>query len=448
MKLIKNQSHLYQGIFKHCSYAIISTDLSGLITSFNPAAEKMLGYDEKSLLGKKTPEIWHDPQEIIARAREFSKEFHEHIPPGFEVFIANAQRGLESQDEWTYIHKDGSRFPVMLGISAIYDDKNEIQGYLGIAADISKQYQVQEDLKLARDQLSKAAEVAKLGIWSWNPSNNDLEWNDQMYAMYELPRSPPENGLKYEQWLSRVHPDDVKKTETSLNNIVAGQGVYNPIFRILLPDGRLRFIQAGAIVEHNKNTKTTHVIGFNLDITAQYEHEASLEQVALLDELTGIPNHRCLEERLKIEFKRSKRTKQPLALLMIDVDFFKQYNDQYGHQAGDNCLRKIAQVLKGSLRRPADLAARYGGEEFVCLLPHTDNKGAHLIAKRLLTAVQELHIDHVSSKAYPTITISIGVAIYPSNNIRTQAALIKAADIQMYAAKKMGRNRIDGPISD
>ena len=151
----------------NCSYAIISTDLSGLITSFNPAAEKMLGYDEGSLIGKKTPEIWHDPQEVFSRANQFSKELNENIPPGFDVFTAKAKKGLESQYEWTYIRKDGTSLPVMLGISAIYNDKNQLDGYLGVAADISQQLHTQQELELARDQLTKAAEVAHLGIWAF-----------------------------------------------------------------------------------------------------------------------------------------------------------------------------------------------------------------------------------------------------------------------------------------
>ncbi len=278
MKSINNQRNLYQGIFKHSSFAIISTTINGIITSFNPAAEKMLGYKEKNLIGKKGSEIFHDPKEVIARAIELSEELNEPLLPGFDVFIAKSRKGLKNQHEWTYIHKDGSRFPVMLGISAIYNDDDVIEGYLGIAADISKQYHTQQDLILARDQLTKAAEVADLGIWSWIPSNNELKWNDRMYAMYQQPLSLRDIGLTFEHWRSRVHPNDVKKTVGALKRAVEGHGVYNPIFRILLPDGQVRFIQAGAQVERDSNGKTMRVIGFNLDVTAQYENESLLRQ--------------------------------------------------------------------------------------------------------------------------------------------------------------------------
>ncbi len=174
-------------------------------------------------------------------------------------------------------------------------------------------------------------------------------------------------------------------------------------------------------------------------LTLKFQNEY-LRQLALIDGLTGIPNRRCFEEQLKLEFQRAKRTNTSLALLMIDVDYFKQYNDQYGHQAGDDCLRKIAEVLKKTMLRAGDLIARYGGEEFVCILPDTESKGAAAIANKLLAEIQKLHIDNALSEVMPMITISIGFAVYSSNNIDSPEGLITAADIQLYSAKNNGRN--------
>ena len=157
-----------------------------------------------------------------------------------------------------------------------------------------------------------------------------------------------------------------------------------------------------------------------------------LQHDSITDALTGLKNRRFFEQECKIMFQSSKRTKKPLALMMIDVDSFKKYNDQYGHQAGDDCLKKITQAMKKCLHRPSDLIARYGGEEFVCLLPDTDAIGAMHVAKKLLTTVEVLQVDHKLSKILPNTTISIGLAIYQSNNFNTINDLIKNADLNLY----------------
>ena len=266
-----------------------------------------------------------------------------------------------------------------------------------------------------------------------------------MYTIYKQPLTLRACGLNYEHWRSRVHPDDVEQTEAALKNAVAGRGIYNPIFRLLLPDGEIRYIRAGAIVEKDIHNQTTRVVGFNLDITAQYEQEMTLQHDVMTDALTGLENRRFFEQECKIMFESSKRTKTPLALMMIDVDSFKKYNDQYGHQAGDDCLKRITQAMKKCLRRPTDLIARYGGEEFVCLLPDTDAIGAMHVAKKLLTTVEALKVDHKLSEVLPNTTISIGLAIYQSNNFNSVNDLIKNADINLYTAKTNGRNRVIGP---
>ena len=123
---------------------------------------------------------------------------------------------------------------------------------------------------------------------------------------------------------------------------------------------------------------------------------------------------------------------------MIDVDFFKKYNDQYGHQAGDECLQFLASALKAEMNRPLDFVARYGGEEFVCLLPNVDLRGATRVAEKMVTQIQEISIERLLSE----VTISIGIALYPCEEIKTIQQLINQADKQLYRAKTLGRNRV------
>ncbi|AIY41921.1 hypothetical protein LT85_2763 [Collimonas arenae] len=165
-----------------------------------------------------------------------------------------------------------------------------------------------------------------------------------------------------------------------------------------------------------------------------------LEQLALQDSLTGLANRRHFDSTLRDEFSRAMRNANSLALVMIDVDYFKQYNDIYGHLAGDECLRQISEIVKSSKNRPGDLAARYGGEELAVLLPDTDLAGAMAVAEKIRLAIYNLHMEHAFGPV-GVITISAGVdAFVPVRDDNIPFELIQAADKAMYAAKAAGRN--------
>ena len=161
----------------------------------------------------------------------------------------------------------------------------------------------------------------------------------------------------------------------------------------------------------------------------------ALANLAKLDGLTGVANRRGFDESLQSESSRAARVAQPLALLMVDVDHFKLYNDRYGHQQGDECLRAVAAVLAASSKRPGDCVCRYGGEEFAVLLPATDQSGALLVADRVLSAISGLAIEH-SSAPSGIVSVSIGVAC---GHGKDPAGLVRSADGALYAAKRGGR---------
>ncbi|MBN2886351.1 MAG: PleD family two-component system response regulator [Chromatiaceae bacterium] len=166
-----------------------------------------------------------------------------------------------------------------------------------------------------------------------------------------------------------------------------------------------------------------------------------LEQLALLDGLTCIPNRRRFDQQLEQEWRRARREHSPLALVMIDVDDFKRYNDHYGHGAGDECLRRVARALSESVARASDLLARYGGEEFALLLPDTDTEGARHIAERCRAAIANLKLPHAASSVGPEVSISLGVAATGATASGAQD-LLKQADRALYQAKQSGRNRV------
>ena len=190
------------------------------------------------------------------------------------------------------------------------------------------------------------------------------------------------------------------------------------------------------LADHRKLVAITH------DITKYKELEQKLLQLSVQDGLTGIANRRAFDNALRLEWKRAQRESTPLSLIMIDIDFFKNYNDTCGHLAGDETLKKIAATLEKSLKRPADLAARYGGEEFAVLLPNTKLSGAALLAEKLRLCVESLQIPHPDSKINRYVTISLGVAsVVPTLDMNPEQ-LVSIADKALYEAKGMGRNRV------
>jgi len=166
-----------------------------------------------------------------------------------------------------------------------------------------------------------------------------------------------------------------------------------------------------------------------------------LENLSRQDGLTGIANRRYFDSYLLTEMKRASRERQPLSLILADVDYFKAYNDYYGHQAGDDCLRQVAEALKSVGKRPADLAARYGGEEFAMVLPATSLEGATDVAKLLARTIEGLAVAHVRSGVSDKISLSQGIAsLVPGNDTRPES-IIELADQALYQAKQQGRNR-------
>ena len=176
-------------------------------------------------------------------------------------------------------------------------------------------------------------------------------------------------------------------------------------------------------------------------VEAKHARDELRWQVAT-DGLTGLANRRQFDEVLEREWRRLGRTGEKLSLVLADIDHFKDFNDNYGHIAGDDCLRQVAHALRQVVNRAADLPARYGGEEFVCVLPDTDAPGAYRIGERLREAVARLDIRHEHSPVAPCVTISVGSATGECRPGHSPLGLLAIADEQLYVAKNAGRNRV------
>jgi diguanylate cyclase (GGDEF)-like protein len=165
-----------------------------------------------------------------------------------------------------------------------------------------------------------------------------------------------------------------------------------------------------------------------------------LQRLSILDELTGIANRRFFNILVAQEWGRATRAVVPLSMILIDIDFFKNYNDYYGHPAGDRCLKQVAATLNSLTRRPGDCVARYGGEEFVVLLAHTGLRGALAVAETLRTSIEDLCLEHVASPVHNCVTLSLGVASTVPDRGNSPELLLSAADQAVYQAKREGRN--------
>ena len=245
--------------------------------------------------------------------------------------------------------------------------------------------------------------------------------------------------------LAGINPEDLPEVQAIVDAMKRGEReearlTYRNAHR---QNGEV-WLESTMRVTRKDNGGVDGVVAISRDITEHKKLENRLETLAIEDSLTGLANRRCFDERLKEEWARAYRDRSSLALLMIDVDYFKAYNDEYGHPAGDACLRLVAKIIAAETQRAGDLAARYGGEEFAMLLPNTDAAGCALLGERIREAIHEAGLVHSSNLASGCVTVSVGGATCRPALERTAgvSSLVEAADRALYAAKDAGRNRL------
>lgn len=302
-------------------------------------------------------------------------------------------------------------------------------------------------------RLEFALKGADLGLWDWNIETDEMLLNDREWQM--MGYTPAEVALTSKFWRGSIHPDDEAAVLAAFVAHASGDAEsYKIEHRMRHKKGYWVWVLNHAmVVARNSGGAPTRVLGTHLDITERKGVEADVAQnaaelaranaqlsrLSVTDGLTGVGNRRLFDETLAAEWARGVRQQQPLALLLIDIDHFKLYNDSYGHQGGDDCLRRVASVLLACVKRSGELLARYGGEEFVVLLPSSDLAAATLVAQRCLDSLNAAHLPHRASPVSEWLTLSIGVASAVPAQGLSPDFLIRRADAAMYAAKKLGR---------
>ena len=258
-----------------------------------------------------------------------------------------------------------------------------------------------------------------------------------------------DSWLGVNDWVERMHPDDREYVvEFCVSQSRAGVD-HEADYRALTASGDYVWIRDVVHVVR-KDGEVEALVGFMFDISERKKTEEhlirlqkQLEEYSFQDGLTGIANRRMFDTVLEREWSSAQRSGLPLSLLMLDIDYFKQFNDHYGHIKGDECLRNVAQTLSLAANRPRDFIARIGGEEFVWLLPESDAESARLVANKCLHLIRQQHIAHQSSPVSPLLSLSVGVGTTRAMPQTTALDFVEQVDKLLYRAKHNGRMRAE-----
>lgn len=312
-----------------------------------------------------------------------------------------------------------------------------------------------QELDLARAQtratelrLREVLDAIPAGLAIYDNQDRLVSYNQEVSRQYPYRGEGKVIGQTYEDLMRRALasgkiPDAVGREEEWLALRLAGRGALNtPLLRHTDDGHWVHFYET--------RTPSGYLVMTRLDMTPMVEKGLALERaneqllrLSTTDGLTGIANRRLFDQTLQTEWQRCARTQAKLSLLIIDIDHFKRYNDHYGHQTGDECLRQVARILGLCVKRSGELVARYGGEEFAALLPGADAAEAKSVAQRCIHEMLNARIPHADSPVSPWLSVSIGVATLVAAPGLSTATLVSHADSAMYKAKDAGRARFE-----
>jgi diguanylate cyclase (GGDEF)-like protein/PAS domain S-box-containing protein len=284
-------------------------------------------------------------------------------------------------------------------------------------------------------------------LWDWNIVTGEVYYSPRWKEM--IGYRDDELGNTLETWEKSVYPEDLEKAKTELEKVFSRErDEFAVEFRQIHKDGHLVWILARGTVEFDSDGKPVRMIGTHQDISTRKEMEYALKQakktaenLAITDGLTGLYNRRYFNETIEKELNRSKRDEKHIAFMMLDIDYFKNYNDYYGHLKGDDTLIAVAEVFKEFSERAEDTAFRVGGEEFgIIFFPKTLLE-AEEYANKIVEKVASLHIEHIKNKVAPYVTISAGVMFKRYDVDMSPDELYQKADAALYEAKQNGRNQ-------
>ncbi|MBT4485661.1 MAG: PAS domain S-box protein [Candidatus Latescibacteria bacterium] len=423
---LKNTEERFRSFTESTIDCIWELDGNGVYTYVSPSVRNILGYDPEEVIGK-TPFDFMPPEEKKRVISEY-RTIAESQKPIFNLPNVNK-------------HKDKRLIVIETSGEPFWDIDGNFCGYRGINRDITERKRAEETLKKSEAMYRSLFEnmLVSFAYFKIIIDNNQpvdfvfLEINSAFEKLFKLGR---DNIIGKK--VTEIIPD-IKELNGDLINI------YNTIANTgekgkfeIYSKHLTKWFSISAY-----SPRKEYFVAIFEDITERKRVNQELQRLSLLDGLTGISNRRNFDKCFDSEWKRALRRGFPLSMIMIDIDFFKAFNDSYGHQTGDNCLIKVASSINNNLKRSGDFVARFGGEEFVVILPGSDLQGATAIAETLRTKVESLKITHAHSKACKFISISLGVASTVPTRDSNPKQLLAEADKALYNAKHNGRNRVN-----
>ncbi|MEP6738797.1 MAG: diguanylate cyclase [Caldimonas sp.] len=316
----------------------------------------------------------------------------------------------------------------------------------GTHMDLTRRKRIEAQIERSAEMLRRTGELANIGGWELDLATMRVSWTEQVFRIHEL---EPGAMLHLEDAISYYAPEGRPLIQAAVETSARDGTPWDLELPFVTAKGNPRWVRAQGVAVF-EDGKPVRLMGAFQDITEKktvalelHRLNEQLTKLSTTDALTGVGNRRHFDQTLKVEWLRAARRGETVGLLMIDVDHFKEYNDHYGHPAGDTCLRQVARMVGESVRRGGELVARYGGEEFVLLLPGADLEAARLVAERCWQKVADAKIEHRASATSAWLSVSIGVASQVAVAGVDCGGLVEIADAALYRAKRCGRGRIE-----
>ena len=359
-------------------------------------------------------------------------------------YIETVKKGTPITYEYYFSVPIGNRW-VKVDYIPEFDAKGNVSSFIVLGTDITDRKIAEENLQKSEARYRFIVEAANEGIMILKP---DLKISFVNYKLSFMLGYESEEllGLSFKNLLFKEHLNDL---DIQMNERMQGKdAIYERYLKRKDGSKHWVIISAKAIMDDEGRYTGSFVMLTDIHARKLLEEQLKnaikkLEVLSNVDGLTNLANRRYFDETLSLEHARLSQSNAKLSFIMIDIDFFKGFNDAYGHLAGDDCLRQVAKVLANSISRPEDLVARYGGEEFICMLPETSMEDARVIAEKMRTNVENLRICHKDSKTSDYVTVSLGVATTQCVPNQDVFETIHDADQSLYQAKSNGRNRVE-----
>jgi diguanylate cyclase (GGDEF)-like protein/PAS domain S-box-containing protein len=415
---LRKSEAMYRNLVETSNDLVWSVDTEGRWTYLSPAAVlRIYGCQPGELLGREFKDV------LAQEVSERDLAVFRRILGGESVF----------DYETRHLRRDGSHVDLSFNAVPLRDAWGAVIGATGTARDVSAEKVAAAALYETVEKLRLAVDAAALMYWEWDRDADQLHWGRDPSA---LVGEAGGRNTRWSEYLEIVHPEDRERYLATVGAAWEQAGVYANEYRVILQDGRVAWMSSHGKTLADASGRAHRMIGVSQDITERKRQEEEARFLAYHDTLTGLPNRRLLDDRLRQAVFLAQRRDARVALMVVDLDHFKQVNDALGHRAGDAVLREAANRIAGCLRK-ADTLARHGGDEFVVVIPDLQQDGdCQVVAEKILRSLEPPF--RVDGRDF-TIGASIGVSLYPAD-AGDGEALLRNADAAMYRAKQLGRN--------